>query len=161
MPKKYYLDTHPLKNAFVANRLDRLADLIGEQGELMLRDVGIEFPSRAISTVMLIGERGGISTADIAVALRQPHQLVTQRVTLLIEAGALDRIADPNDGRRKILMLTDKGAKQYDQLMIQLKKVDRVMAALFQEIGYDLSQVAALAIEALKRNSILERLKAQ
>jgi len=161
MPNKNYLDTHPLKNAFVANRLDRLADLIGEQGELMLQDAGIEFPSRAVSIVMLVGERGGISTADIADALRQPHQLVTQRVTLLIETGALDRIADPKDGRRKILMLTDKGAKQYNQLMIQLKKVDQAMAALFQEIGYDLPRVATLAIEALKRNPILERLKAQ
>lgn len=156
-----YQDNHDLANAFVANRLDRLADLIGDQGEEILRDAGIEFPSRAVSTVMLIGERGGVSTADIADALQQPHQLVTQRVEFLIEAGLLNRLPDPSDGRRKILQLTDKGVEQYTTLASRLEKVDQVLVKLFQEVGYDLSHIAMLVIKALARASLLERMNSK
>ena len=150
-----YQDAHPLVNAFVASRLDRLADLISDQGEEMLADAGIEFPARAVSTIRLIGERGGVSTADIAEALGQPHQLVTQRVELLIDARLLSRLPDPNDGRRKILRFTDKGSEQYATLVSRLERVNHALAKLFQENGPDLLQIATLAIQAVGRASLL------
>ena len=159
MSPKSFIDAHPLRGAFIASQLDQLAELISDQGEALLRDAGIEFPSRAVSAVLLIGERGKISAAEIADALRQPHQLTTQRIELLIEAGVLDRLDDPQDGRRKILQLTDKGKKQFKRLKARLAEADRAFTALYKEIGCDLSGKTQQAIEALGQSSILKRVK--
>ena len=142
---------------FLANQLDRLADLIADQGEIFLKDVGIEFPARAVSAMLLIGERGGASAADIADALNQPHQVITQRIELLIEIGVISRSPDPKDRRRKILKLTRKGHKQFRALQDRLAIARDVFSALFDEINADLSIYAERAHRALTTTSLSER----
>ena len=157
MSEENYIDAHALRGAFVANQLDRLADLFSEQGELLLQDAGLKFPARTVSCVLLIGERGEISTADIANELSQPHQLVTQRVELLITSGVVERLIDPQDGRRKILRLTRGGVYQYESLQECLEKASRAFAELFKEIKCNLPAVIRRASAALDHSSILER----
>jgi DNA-binding MarR family transcriptional regulator len=160
MTAETYTDTHPLRGAFVANLLGRLVDRIVAQGEDLLQDAGLDFPSRAASSVLLIGERGNISAADIASALGQPHQLVTQRIELLIDLKVVKRISDPKDGRRKILALTNKGTQQFLRLQTRLANAERAFQGLFEEIDCDLPAVAARAMEALGERSILDRVTA-
>lgn len=152
-------DSRLFGNAFVASQLDCVAELIVKQGEAILEDAGVEFPSRAVSAVLLIGEHGQISVADIADALDQPHQLVTQRIELLIEAGVVDRVPDPEDGRRKILQLTDKGSQQFDRLKLRLDEADKAFSALFKEIDCDLPAMCRRAFDALSHSPLLERVK--
>jgi DNA-binding MarR family transcriptional regulator len=156
-----YLDTHPLHGAFVSNKFTRLTDLIATQGEDMLRDANIDVPSRAVSILLLVGEHGEISAADIANLLQQPHQLVTQRADLLIELAMIKRRSDPRDGRRKILVLTAKGANQFSQLTELMVQVADVFATLFEEIECDLAAMAMRAIAALDRSPILERINSR
>lgn len=153
-----YFDTHPLRGAFVSSKLTHLTDLIAEQGEDLLRDANLDIPSRAVSIMLLIGERGEISAADIANLLQQPHQLVTQRVDLLINLALIKRRSDPHDARRKILVLTVKGVAQFNQLTARMVQVADVFAALFEEIECDLAAVTMRAIEALDQSPILERI---
>lgn len=155
-----YFDSHPLSDAFVSNKLIHLADLIAEQGEDLLRDANIDVPSRAVSIMLLIGEHGEISAADMANVLQQPHQLITQRADLLIGLALIERKSDPSDGRRKILALTAKGAEQFIGLTARMEQVATVFGALFKEIECDLAAMATLATEALNRSSILERINA-
>jgi DNA-binding MarR family transcriptional regulator len=156
----HFLDSHPLRGAFVANALERLAGVIVEQGEDLLRDAGLTFPTRAASTVLLLGERARLSAADLAKALGQPHQLVTQRVDLLIELGIVSRAGDPGDARRRILVLTAKGKRQFERLKACLALAEAAFAALSAEIGCDLSGAASSAIAALVRSSVLDRVRA-
>jgi DNA-binding MarR family transcriptional regulator len=153
-----YLAAHPLRGAFVANSFVQLSDLIATQGEAMLRDADLDVPSRAVSILLMIGERGEMSAADIAGLLQQPHQLVTQRADLLVDLGLVERRSDPRDGRRKILVLTDKGADQFKRLAVRLARVADVFAALFTEIDCDLAAMTSRAIAALNRSPILERI---
>jgi DNA-binding MarR family transcriptional regulator len=152
-----YIDAHPLSGAFVSNKLVRLSDLIAAQGGDLLRDANIDIPSRAVSSILLIGEHGEISAADIANLLQQPHQVVTQRANLLIDLKLIERKSDPLDGRRKILTLTAKGADQFSQLTARMVQAADVFDALFEEIECDLAAMAMRAIEALNRSPILER----
>ena len=135
-------------------------DLIVEQGEDLLRDAGLTFPSRAASTVLLLGERARLSAADLAKVLGQPHQLVTQRVDLLIELGIVSRADDSGDARRRILVLTSKGKRQFEKLKARLALAEAAFAALSAEIGCDLSGAALSAIAALGRSSVLDRVRA-
>lgn len=155
-----FLDSHPLRGAFVANILDRLAALICEQGEDFLRDAGLSFPSRAVSTVLLLGERTRLTAADLAKALGQPHQLITQRVDLLIKLGIVSRVDDSRDARRRILALSAKGRRQFEELKIRLALAEAAFAAVFAEIGCDLPRVALSAIAALRQSPVRERVRA-
>ena len=154
-----FLDSHSLRTAFVANLLERLVDQIVGQGEELLREAGVEFPPRAASTVLLLGEHGRMSAADIARSLALPHQLVTQRIDLLIELGIVARIDDPKDARRKVVRLTAKGRKQLQKLQSRLVLAEAAFMALFKEIGCDLSAAALKAMEALNHSSLLARTK--
>jgi DNA-binding MarR family transcriptional regulator len=152
-----FIDAHPLAGAFVANQLERLAALIVAQGDALLEDAGVSFPPRAVSTVLLMGERGGMSVADIAKTLAQPHQLVTQRIELLIELGIVRRADDPDDGRRKIVVLTAKGIEQARRLGVCLARAKAAFAGLFKEIDCDLPSVILRAMQALERSPLSAR----
>ena len=152
-----YLDTHPLHGAFLANRLDRLADLISDQGQEFLNEAGLDIPSRMVSIILLIENAQEITAAEIASTLNQPHQLVTQRIEILMNLALIERKADPGDRRRKLLVLTEKGQDQYKILQVSLAQAADVFAAMFKEIDCDLAEVAMRAIAALDRSSILDR----
>ena len=159
MPEHNYVNTHTYQKAFVANQLSQLADLISDQGEVILKEAGLEFPARAVSTVLLIGEQGEVSAADIANTLQQPHQLVTQRIDLLITLGIVERATDPQDGRRKILKLTLKGQDQFSRLGAFLDRASIVFSALFHEIDCDLPSIARKTRKALEQSSLSERMR--
>jgi len=129
------MDAHRLGPAFIAYQLERLAELIVAQGNDMLDAAGIIFPSRAVSTVLFIGKHQPTSTADIARALGQPHQVATQRVDLLIQLGIVERIDDPDDRCRKLLRLTRQGTAQFDVLTARLAKAGLAFEALSDELG--------------------------
>tara|TARA_R110000782_G_C14795521_1_gene411324 strand:- start:1321 stop:1806 length:486 start_codon:yes stop_codon:yes gene_type:complete len=159
MRDENFIDTHRLGSAFIAYQLERLTELIVAQGNDMLDAAGITFPSRAVSTVLFIGEHQPTSTADIARALGQPHQVATQRVDLLIQFGIVERVDDPEDGRRKLLRLTGKGADQFRTLTARLAKAGQAFEALFAEIGCDLPAVLQRAADALRAAPLLTRMK--
>jgi DNA-binding MarR family transcriptional regulator len=152
-----FIDTHPLAGAFVANQLERLAALIVAQGDTLLEEAGVSVPARAVSAVVLIGERGGMAVADIAKTLERPHQLVTQRIDLLIELGIVRRVDDPGDGRRKIVVLTAKGSEQYRRLGASLVRAKAAFAGLFKEIECDLPAAVLRTMEALERLPLANR----
>ena len=155
-----FLDSHPLRGAFVASSLERLAAVIVEQGDDLLRDAGLDFPSRAASTVLLLGEQTRMSAADLAKALGQPHQLVTQRVDLLIDLGIVSRTRDRGDARRRNLVLTSKGKRQFVGLKARLTLAQATFTALSAEIGCDIASAVLSAIAALERSSLLDRVRA-
>ena len=155
-----FVDSHRFSAAFVANQLERLVDVIVTQGNDMLDAAGIRFPSRTVSTVLFVGENAPTSTADIARALGQPHQLATQRVDLLTQLGIFERISDPDDARRKLLRLTPEGRDQFKVLTGRLEKAGQAFETLFAEIGCDLPAVSRRAADALHESSLLTRMKA-
>ncbi len=155
-----FIATHQLRDAFVANLLDTLVNQIVEQGDDLLRQAGVVFPSRSASTVLLLGGGRDLSVADIAKTLGHPHQLATQRVDMLIALGIAKRVDDPGDGRRKVVRLTPKGRRQLQKLEATLVLARSAIAALFEETGCDLSAAALRAMQALETKSLLERSRA-
>jgi DNA-binding MarR family transcriptional regulator len=157
MTRSDFLDTHALKSAFLGNMLDRLVELIAQQGDDLMAAANISFPSRAVSTMLLISEQQNLTAADIASVLKQPHQLVTQRIELLLKLGVVVREPDPKDGRRKILVLSTKGTEETARMRRCLADVSGVLKNLQSEIQVDLEVGALKAVNALSERSILER----
>ncbi len=159
MQNSIYIDQHPLRAAFVANIWERFAELVVAQGEDILTDVGIEFPSRAVSSILLVGEHDKLTVADIAKMLNQPHQLVTQRIDLLLRLEVVERVSDTADKRRKIIQLTSKGHIQYQALKKRLIEAEEAFLELFKEIDCDLSALAVKAINLLQERPLLSRIQ--
>ncbi len=158
MQNSNIMDTHPLSGAFLSNKLLRLVETIADQGEVLLDSAGIRIPPRAISTVLMIGEVDNVTAADIASALDQPHQLATQRITLLIELGLIARTPHATDNRRKVLKLTKEGQAQYTLLMDMLGHIRAAMDALYEELGCNLADIAAKAVDALNERPLIDRI---
>lgn len=154
-----YRDEHALKGAFLSNKLLRLVELIADQGDDVLREAEITVPARAVACALFIGENDHVSLADIAKALGEPHQLSAQRVEGLIQLGLLERGDDPKDRRRKVLRLTENGTTQYQRLRVRLTEIERAFTGLYAEIGHDLPSILDLAIDALHRTPLLERIR--
>jgi DNA-binding MarR family transcriptional regulator len=152
------MDTHPLRGAFLSNKLLRLVETIADQGAVLLGSAGIAVPPRAISTVLMIGEVGDVTAADIASSLDQPHQLATQRIGLLIELGLVARRPHATDSRRKILELTTQGRAQYNLMIGMLDRIRAAMDALYDELGCDLAEMAVKAVRALQDRPLIERI---
>lgn len=160
MTVQNFRDQHVLKGAFLSNTLLRVVDLIALQGDDLLHDAGIIIPSRTVSYVLFIGDQGHASAADIAKRLDEPHQLTAQRIEVLIGLGLLERTSDPDDRRRKILALTRRGKNQYRRLTTRLAEIEQAFLGLYAEIECDLPAVLELALEALHRAPMLERIQA-
>jgi len=152
------MDTHALRGAFLSNKLLRLVETIADQGAVLLETSGIAIPPRAISTVLMIGEVEDVTAADIASALDQPHQLATQRITLLIELGLVTKRPHASDSRRKVLELTPQGQAQYEQMIAMLAQIRDAMDALYEEIGCDLAEMAVKAVTSLKEKPLVDRI---
>jgi DNA-binding MarR family transcriptional regulator len=147
-----------LRRVFVGAHLEQLLKLITDQGEEISKDAGVTFPPRASPTLLLLMKGGPMSVADLAKELSQPHQLVTQRITTLIDSGVVARSVDPADARRKILTITESGMTQLHRLNEYLRKIEVAYVELFDEIGCDVAAVALAMIEALTRRSLRDRL---
>ena len=61
---------------------------------------------RAAPIVLLLTTEGPLAAADIAKALKEPHQLVAQRLDALVDLKIVTRVNDAGDARRKLLKIT-------------------------------------------------------
>src|SRR5262245_17330374 len=114
----------PLRRVFITKTLEKLIALIEEQGEEARQHSDIELPGRTVPTVLLLARKGPLSAADISRELNEPHQLVTQRIDLLIALKVVSRVADPDDARRKLLSVTAKGKAQLVLLKQRLQETE-------------------------------------
>ncbi|MEO1250841.1 MAG: MarR family winged helix-turn-helix transcriptional regulator [Pseudomonadota bacterium] len=152
-----FVDRHAFMHAFLGNRLERAVNVITAQGGALLKERKCAIAPAAASTLLFISEQPGCSMADIAGALRMPHQVIAQRLEALEELNFIVRKADPNDGRRKVLVLTAKGKQEARRLRGVLHDANRALQALNDELGFDASDGALRLIEALERLSMSER----
>lgn len=155
-----YLRTHVWRGAFLAHALEAAARTVVDQADAMLRTHGLDIPSRAVSTLLLIGERREITQSEIARTLDHPHQLAGQRIALLTAAGLVDRPKVGADRRRRLLTLTPRGEIQFARLGRLLAQADRAFADLSTELGADLLVLPSRLEAALEGKSLTDRISA-
>ncbi|MCP4584138.1 MAG: MarR family transcriptional regulator [candidate division Zixibacteria bacterium] len=70
------------------------------------------YPSE-IHTIMIIGGKQGLGVADLAGRLGITKGAVSQMVNRLVDKGFINKSQDPDNGKRVILELTNKGKIAY------------------------------------------------
>jgi DNA-binding MarR family transcriptional regulator len=94
-----------------------------------LRGIGIDdLPRNGALTLAGIGTSGG-PTQNLPLELGVTKQAVSQVIDILVTRGYLERHSDPDDRRRFVLELTDRGQQVVDAAWRGTEAVDRKLEA--------------------------------
>ena len=111
----------------------KAARLFNEQALQVLRDRTGLSQIRAVHTTVLPHlELDGIRITDLAQRVGVTKQAVGQIVTELEDLGLLERVADPSDGRAKLVVFTESGKQS---LFVGLAALARVEEELAKTLG--------------------------
>lgn len=143
--------------AFLPKMALDFALLTARQAESVYERAGIDFPVSVSSTVLFLARVKTASLVEIARALGQPHQLIAQRIKILVKLDLIESEPDPEDGRRIVYSLTRSGKAQSVKLLKYCDEAAVVFAKLCKEIGADLLPALSAAVDALQEKPLLRR----
>ena len=139
-----------LKRQSVAQLLFKCARLVNESAIARVNERGGAGPAlRAAHTTLFPHLNAeGVRGADLAKKLGVTKQAVSQLVTELEEWGVVEQIADPQDGRAKLVRFTKKG----EQALLQgLAVLGELETELTDKIGKRRMQELHTALLALEK----------
>jgi DNA-binding MarR family transcriptional regulator/ribosomal protein S18 acetylase RimI-like enzyme len=136
----------------LGSRLKALSDHFYAAADEVYRGCGASIESRWFPVLRYLWEHGATTVSDVANAIGQTHSAVSQLADKLVRAGLVKRHKDAQDGRRSLLVLTDKGRAALASLGPVWVAIRRgVMATLGQD------GVTLLAALAACESSLQER----
>ena len=139
-----------IKRQSVAQLLFKCARLVNERAiERVNARATVSPPLRAAHTALFPHlNADGVRGADLAKKLGVTKQAVSQLVTELEEWGVVEQIADPQDGRAKLVRFTKKG----EQALLQgLAVLGELTTELTDKIGKRRMQELHTALLALEK----------
>jgi len=92
--------------------MDDTADLISQDLGRLLRVVARQRHQSEIYVLGVLLERGPQRVGEIAQALGTDPSTVSRKVAALVDAGLVERRADPDDGRAHLLAATPAGEQR-------------------------------------------------
>ena len=129
----------------VLNWIGIVAQLSGTLANQRLAPLGLTLTQFVFLNHMSFRGQDGLTVTEIARALQTPQPGVTKTSRKLLERGLLNAVPNPQDGRSKILHLTDDGRRLRDEAVAELATM---AAPAFQEIP---SERLAVLIDDLDR----------
>lgn len=147
-----------LGRPFIAHRMRRIAELFLDGYSRWLPEAGVTAPARSLSTLLLLGE-GPLGVTELAARLRLSHPLMIRLLASLEQAGFVALSRDSADARRRPASLTRKGLAEVARVRRAIRILDSAYAELFDEIGVDLTSVAARVEDACLRDAFHQRLQ--
>jgi len=86
--------------------------------------------------------RTGVRASDVAQALGLDKSTVSRGLSQLETLGLIERVGDPDDGRARLLRMTETGANRFDAMRTQ--RQDEFRAILDRWESPDLAALARL-----------------
>lgn len=114
----------------VVETIWRCAQRISAINEMLATKVGLSGPQYSL-LMTLAYETKGISVSSLAERLAVSQPFVTREINNLVDAGLVNRRANPDDGRSTLLSLSKKGGSAAEKLMGYLQESNNI---LFQDI---------------------------
>ncbi len=108
-------------------------------------DAGLTIDPADVSVLFTLGQSGPVRPSLLAQKLRVSPPTVSRTVARLVDGGLVHRVADPQDARASMIVLTVEGVAVAERLFEQ---GDKMIARLLE--GWDATEVAVLT-------SLLER----
>ncbi len=107
----------------------------------------------------VLSEQNGLSITEVAQSIRQSHASVNQVVKEMKKKDLVEERKDAKDGRRTLLILTDKGQELIPQLKQQAGDVGSAVEELLSQMQYDVWKAMEEIEYLLEQKSLLERVR--
>ncbi|WP_394222262.1 MarR family winged helix-turn-helix transcriptional regulator [Alteromonas gracilis] len=144
-------------NAFLAKTVFDLHSLIQAQSDELYLEKNMGFPVSVSSTLMFLSQYSNVTTMQVATALNITHQLVSQRIKMLLKLGLIEGKADENDRRKTLYSLTATGQQKVQVLNLYCIDAANAFSSLSEEVGINLQSVLNAAIDALRKTPFGKR----
>lgn len=144
-----------LSESFIGKQAEDLSQLIGEQIKPLYVSLGIVVPVKSCSIIHALSQEQHASVTEIAKSLNQSHQLVKQKLPRLQKLELITTNADPDDKRKTLYQLTERGKVQAQ--LLRDHSLTEVYSRLSSEVGADLYQILTAAIKGLRRTDLFTR----
>jgi DNA-binding MarR family transcriptional regulator len=110
--------------------LRSLARRINDSADAWLKPFGINAAQQNYLAVLCFSERG-LTLNELSSLIHTSNATVTGMVANLLQAGLVERIPNPDDGRSTIIRLTPKGLRLFRRAYpVHHKNVERGMSGL-------------------------------
>jgi len=117
------------------------------------------FRSRFTMPLVRLSRRGSMSIKALATECEVTHSAMSQTVTAMRQAGLVESVADPSDGRARLVALTDRAAGIVELGEAEWAATEATLEELEAETPYAMSQVVRDLEAALARRSFTERVR--
>lgn len=145
--------------SFLGLQVLRLYNEIDRGGSRALAAKSLDFPSRVASTLIYLKHCGPSSLVQLAKSISVSHQLISQRIDILDDAGLIKKRVDPEDNRRVLIELNGKGRKAAAKVEAACRLGEEAYRRLFEEIDADLFAIVVKACRALEDRSLDIRIR--
>jgi MarR family transcriptional regulator, organic hydroperoxide resistance regulator len=146
--------------AALGARLRRLSDRIDREAGAVYRAHGFAFEQRWFGVVHQLHVAGPTGVAELAQRLGVTHVAISQTRKALESAGLIETLSDPDDARRSMLALSDKGRRAAKKLVPTWTALSAAAAELNAEAG-DVIQALERLEQALAKRSLGDRVMAR
>lgn len=154
-----YLET--LGKLALGSRLKALSDHFYGAADEVYQTLGARIESRWLPVLRYLWDVGPSSVTEVAHAIGQTHSAVSQLTDKLLRAGMVRRRRDPADGRRTVLVLTDKAHASLAELGPIWCAVRRGVSASLDEHATQLLEAIAACERALRERPVAEAILAE
>lgn len=143
----------------MGSRLKRLSERLSQEVGAIYKESNVEFEPRWFPVFRLLGSRGEASIVDIANAIEVTHPAVNQIAAELLDAGLIVQLQDKNDKRRRLLSLSKKGKKIYDELQHTWRLLSMSIGQTLEDSESDLLKAIRSFEDALDRAGLAARVE--
>ena len=129
--------------------MDDTADLIGQDLLRLLRVVARQRHQAETFVLSVLLEKGPQRVGEIAQALGTDPSTVSRKVAALVDAGFVERRADPDDGRAHLLAATPAGERKCaDGRRLRIAMVASVLSGWPEDSRRQLATLNGTAVGA-------------
>lgn len=140
-----------------ATRMRRLYEHIQPEGKAIYQTLGLDFDARWFTLVYALIEREELSVTDLSGLLGLSHPTIIQTLKELEKAGWVESRKSENDGRVRLLRLTEPAQAKVPKLQYAWALIRQAIEAVNQEGQVDFWQGFLEFESALLKKSMYDR----
>lgn len=150
-----------LGSAVLGSRLRLLSERLLTDASEVFALFGVDLKTKWFPVFHFIVTHPSASVTDVAEGIGLSHPGVIKTLKELKAAGLIQEKKDPNDGRRRLLIISPKGEEVAEKIQRPMRAARAVMDEIILATDHDLIKALDNLEEHLDRRSFLDRMRAQ
>ncbi|MBX9724255.1 MAG: MarR family transcriptional regulator, partial [Candidatus Obscuribacterales bacterium] len=132
----------------LGSRLKRLSERLNLEVAAIYQQKEFSFEPRWFPVFHFLGQNGENAITDIARAIDVTHPAVNQVASEMLSAGIIVQVASASDKRRRLLSLSKKGQKIFDEMESSWRLIRMSINQAIEESSHDI----VTAIQSLEQS---------